>query len=200
MDKWRLINGTKLYNIQEDPGQIKDVSDKFPTILQDMKEGYEKWWQNVSTRFDEYCSIILGYPNEKTICLMSHDIHGQVVFSHNQVKRGERTDGFWAVEIIEDGIYEFSLRRWPKEVNKPISYVVSADNDKPQFNFKSTTTARLKIADYDQSKPVNLDDSEVKFQVNLKEGDTRVQAWFINGMDDGQTQGVYYVYVEKIDS
>ena len=129
---------------------------------------------------------------------MSHDLHGKVVFSHNQVKRGERTDGFWSVNILQDGLYEFSLRRWPREVDKPISDDLSIHRHEPDHNLFSATSARLKVASFDNSKPVKANDAEIKFQVNLNAGDTRVQAWFVNGMGDGQTYGAYYVYVEKI--
>ena len=34
---------------------------------------------------------------------------------------GEKNTGFWNVKIVEDGEYEFRLRRWPQETNLAIS-------------------------------------------------------------------------------
>jgi hypothetical protein len=199
-EKWRLINGEELYNVQTDPGQRQNLAEKHPKIVKELREGYQVWWESISERFDEYCPIIIGSDAQNPTCLMSHDIHGQVVWNHEQVRKVERSDGFWAVKIAKDGLYQFSLRRWPREVNKPIINSLSVHRHEPDEERFTATTARLKIADFDQSKPLKPDDEEVIFQVNLKKGETRAQAWFINDMGDGQTHGVYYVYVERIDS
>jgi arylsulfatase A-like enzyme len=199
-DKWRLINGEELYNVQSDPGQQKDLALDHPDVVQDLRKGYDIWWESVSERFNEYCPIIIGSTEQNPTCLMSHDIHGKVVWNHNQVKVAERSDGFWAVSVAQDGEYEFRLRRWPAEVDKPITSQLSIHKHEPEDNHMSATTARLKIAGYDLSKPINPDDKEVTFRLKLKKGETRAQAWFVNGMGDGQTHGVYYVYVERIDS
>jgi len=199
-DKWRLINGEELYDVKNDPGQSQNLAQDYPEIVIELRNGYEMWWQSVSERFDEYCPIIIGSAAQNPTCLMSHDIHGQVVWNHEQVAEAERSDGFWAVKIAEDGLYQFSLRRWPREVNKPITDPLSVHRHEPEDDIFTATTARLKIAAFDQSKLVQPDDEEVIFQVNLKKGETRVQAWFINDMGDGQTHGAYYVYVERIDT
>ena len=39
---------------------------------------------------------------------------------------------------------------------------------------------------------------EVKFKVNLDAEKTRLQAWFIDGFDDGHVYGAYYVYVNRL--
>jgi hypothetical protein len=38
----------------------------------------------------------------------------------------------------------------------------------------------------------------VNFRVRLERGSTRLSAWFINGMDDGGINGVYYVYITRL--
>ena len=85
---------------------------------------------------------------------MSHDIHGQVVWNHEQVKAGARADGFWAIEVARSGVYEFSLRRWPEEVNRPISSAVDINNEDEEYEVITATDARLKVADFDETKPV----------------------------------------------
>ena len=51
--RWRLINGTELYDIQADPGQQRDVADEHPEVVAELREHYEAWWKLVSERFDE---------------------------------------------------------------------------------------------------------------------------------------------------
>jgi arylsulfatase A-like enzyme len=197
-DRWRLIDGGELYDIKADPGQRNDILERHPEVVKKLRAAYEKWWADVSERFDEYCEIVIGSEKQNPTCLMSHDIHGQVVWNHEQVREGQRADGFWAVEVEADGTYEFSLRRWPREVNRPISGAVEIDEEYEDYEVIKATDARLKVADFDQTQPIGPEAREVKFRVQLKAGKTRVQAWFVNGLDDGRTFGAYYVYVKRL--
>jgi len=197
-DRWRLIDGRKLYDIKADPGQKIDIAVKHPEVVKKLRGAYEKWWADVSERFDEYCEIVIGSEEQNPTCLMSHDIHGQVVWNHEQVRAGARADGFWAVEVAREGVYEFTLRRWPEEVNRPISGLVDIDKEDEEYEVITATDARLKVADFDETKPVGPEAMEVKFEERLKAGKTRVQAWFVNGLGDGRTFGAYYVYVKRL--
>jgi hypothetical protein len=194
-DKWRLIDGTELYDIDADPLQVNDIAKENPEVLNLLRSAYENWWDDTSERFDEYCEIVLGSDKQNPTCLMSHDIHGKVVWNHYQVKEGERADGFWAVNVETGGEYEFVLRRWPAGVDLPLEFKIY---DGDEFWIRKATHARLKVAGFDESQPVIDGVNEVKFNVNLNPGSTRVQAWFIDGLDDGHTFGAYYVYVKKI--
>lgn len=198
-DRWRLIDGRKLYDIKADPGQENDISEKHPEVVKKLRAAYEEWWTDVSERFDEYCEIVIGSEEQNPTCLMSHDIHGQVVWNHEQVREGQRADGFWAVEVARAGVYEFALRRWCEELDRPISGAVDIDKEDEEYEVITATDARLKVADFDETKPVGPEASDVKFKVRLKAGKTRVQAWFVNGLDDGRTFGAYYVYVNRLD-
>jgi arylsulfatase A-like enzyme len=190
-EQWRLINGKELYDIKADPAQKNDIADSNPMVVEKLRQSYEKWWADLSKGFDDYCEIIIGSDKQNPTRLMSHDWHApKVPWSQGAVRSGMQADGFWAVEIDRDGTYEFALRRWPTEVNKPINAAI--DRGKAI----SATKARLKIADVDQSKPVARDATEVKFQVKLKAGKTRLQTWFTD--DKGTSRGAYYVYAKRL--
>jgi hypothetical protein len=163
-----------------------------------MRQDYEKWWNSVSERFDEHCHIIVGSEKENPSCLTTHDIHGQVMWDQSQVRRGARTDGFWAVEVERPGTYEISLRRWPREANKAITEQVSTQQMEPDRESTIATHARLKIADMDITKPILPEAVEVTFKVQLQPQQTRLQAWFINDRGNGHTFGAYYVYIKYI--
>ena len=93
------------------------------------------------------------------------------------------------MEVARDGDYEIALRRWPKEVDAPITGTI------PGGKAISATTARLKIADVDETKPVPKDAKAVTFEMKLKAGKTRLQTWFT---DEGESRGAYYVYVKRL--
>lgn len=197
-DRWRLINGKELYDIRTDRDQKNNVFEKHPEIVAELLKAYEKWWSDVSQRFDEYCEIIVGSEYENPTCLTSHDIHGKVAWNQWHVRNADPADGFWAIEVAQKGAYEISLRRWPRESNRPIALkkdsLLLEKNEKPMF----VTDARLKVANIDIIKPIEPDAAEVKFKVNLDAGKSRLQAWFIDGFDDGHVCGAYYVYVNRL--
>jgi hypothetical protein len=101
-----------------------------------------------------------------------------------------KANGFWAVEVERNGKYEFALRRWPLEMDKPITTAIA------KGKAINVTKARLKIADVDVSKPVSADAHAVTFEVKLKAGKTQLQTWFID--DKGESRGAYYVYVKRL--
>jgi len=92
--------------------------------------------------------------------------------------------------VARDGEYEFALRRWPVEVDRPITAAI------PGGKAIKASAARLQIADVDITAPVPADAHEVKFQVELKAAKTRLQTWFID--EKGESRGAYYVYVRRL--
>ena len=122
---------------------------------------------------------------------MSHDWHGpNPVWSQQAVLKGPVSNGFWAVEIECDGTYEFELRRWPAEVDAAINDAI-ADG-----KAIAATSARLKVAEKDMTRPIPDDAHYVRFQVELKAGKTRLQTWFTD--DKGTSRGAYYVYAKQL--
>lgn len=198
-DRWRLINGESLYDIKADPSQRTDIVDRHPDIVCALRADYEQWWDDVSKRFDEYAAIIVGAPEQNPTALMSHDVHGKVVWNHEQVSEGERGEGFWAIEIAHDGLYKFAVRRWPREVDRPITGPLSPHQTEPDRGRLRATDVRLKVAGFDETLPIPEGAAEVFFEVNLRAGKTRCQAWLVNGLGDGQVHGAYYVYARRVN-
>lgn len=169
------------------------------------RNDYEKWWRDINPVFTEYPAIIIGSDFEKVTVLSSHDIHsdGPVAWNHGQVRSGLIANGWWALRAASEGTYRISLRRWPAEADTPIRSGLEAA---PSITGTSVTGsidgkalpitgARVKIGDFDQSKPVRDSDTEITFKVTLGPGDIRLQTWF-TGNDD-LSLCAYYVYIEK---
>jgi arylsulfatase A-like enzyme len=192
-DRWRLINGKELYDIHADPGQKDDVAGRNTDVVQRLRQAYEDWWADVSTRFDEYCQIVLGSDKENPTRLTCHDWHGGddlPPWDQTQVLKGPPANGFWAVEVEQAGDYEFSLRRWPKEVDQPIHAAI------PGGRAIQATRARLTIGDIERTGPVAPEAREVVFRVPLKPGQMKLQTWLT--AEDGTARGAYFVYVRRI--
>jgi hypothetical protein len=58
-DKWHLIRGEELYDMDNDPGQTTDVAGKHPEVVAKLRNAYEEWWEDISVNFDDYCEIII---------------------------------------------------------------------------------------------------------------------------------------------
>jgi len=191
-DRWRLVNGNELYDMQRDPGQKQDVAAKYPEVVSRLRGAYESWWSDVSERFDEYCEIVLGSERENPSRLTCHDWHGgrAVPWNQSHIRNGLQANGFWAVRIARRGEYEVSLRRWPREVDVPINGRIEAGKA------IRVTSARLKIGSVEMRQPVEQNAREVTFRVKLEAGSAKLQSWFED--DKGNSRGAYFVYVRRI--
>ncbi|MBF89282.1 MAG: hypothetical protein CMG75_06395, partial [Candidatus Marinimicrobia bacterium] len=136
----------------------------------------------------------------------------------------------WEIFVETDGMYDISLRRWPREFNFPITsqpqvpvdlkdfFYFSSSSSYASTNDKSkkisATQAQLNIAGQHLVKHIpdnilgnagiNYDITEngeitaVNFRLRLMKGSTKLSAWFVNGRDDGDIAGAYYVYITKL--
>jgi len=190
--RWRLIDGRELYDINKDGEQRRDVSADHPEVVQSLRREYERWWEDISGRFAECVWIPVGTDHENPVTLTSHDIHGQVSWDHAHAKGNSKCDGFWTVDVAREGRYEISVCRWPEEARIPL-------RDAPEGSKAfAPTHARLKVGDIDETLPVEAGAKAVTFSVRLAKQRTRLQAWLINDIENGETNGAFYVYVKRL--
>ena len=190
-DRWRLIDGKALYDMRADPSQKRDVAGQHADVVKKLRAEYEAWWDDISERFDEYCEIVIGAKKAPEVRIACHDWHGpKVPWNQPHIRAGLVANGFWAVDVAHGGEYEFALRRWPVEVDKPINAAV------PGGKAIRATQARLKIGEADRTRPVGKDDCAATFRVKLEPGKTRLETWLTD--DTGTSRGAYYVYARRL--
>jgi hypothetical protein len=107
-------------------------------------------------------------------------------------------NGYWAVEIAEDGEYVFELRRWPKEEDRYITAgilgeIIDLYNGGQALNLEK---AQIRIGDQEQVKTIPSDAKGIKFTFVLKAGETRLQTFLTD--EDNFTIGAYYVYASQV--
>ncbi len=187
---WRLVAGKQLFDIKADPGQQHDVAAEHADVVARLRLAYDSWWAEVSPQFDEYCPIVLGSAHENPARLTCFDWHTTTPWNQNHIRKGTAANGFWAVEVAEAGDYEISLRRWPKELDLPIT--AACPDGKPI----RATTARLKIGQLDLVLPVSADATIVTFKVKLDAGKTKLQTWFVDEKTN-ESRGAYYAIVRR---
>ena len=179
-DRWRLVNGGELYDIQADPGQRRDVASEHPGVFLQLTQEYEGWWEHIGERFDDYCRIPLGAPEADPTQLTCHDWHAeisQVPWNQQQVAKDPEANGWWAVEVVRDGRYEVTLRLRPEHV----AYALPPG------------TARVRIGEVEASRPVPNGVTWVTIPLELKAGPAMLQTW-LEG-EDGTLRGAFFVEV-----
>lgn len=209
-NRWRLINGEELYDIIADPGQRNDVSKGHPEVVQELRKHYEKWWELVSATFDKDCPIIIGSEHEKISRLTTHDWHGKFCAWHQGfIRQCITCNGYWIIEISEDGNYELELRRWPKEEDRAITAGIpgeltgwTSNSFCRKFisyqggNALALKQARIKIGEEEQSCAIDPEMKGIKFTFNLQAGITRLKTYLNDA--NGDPIGSYYVYIKRL--
>ncbi len=193
-DRWRLVRGAMLFDVHADPGQRNDIAASHPEVVQRLAAAHDRHWAEVSSAYDDYCRIVLGNDAENPAQLTAFDWHSATPWHQPSIMQGLVENGFWAVQVARDGDYEVALRRWPQEVNAPITAVLPGA--RPGVAIRATQ-ARLKIADIELTQPVSAEACEVVFRVKLKAGPAMLQTW-LEDENSGQSRGAYYLSVKRL--
>ena len=180
---WRLINGTALYNVDTDRAQVNDVALEHPDIVTKLRKDYDAWWDSLTPAFNDYCYFDLGGVENPTLLTARdwHPLEGTVPWMQDWIAENNRhPNGFWAVNVLQEGTYRITLRRYPKEAARPAG----------------ATNARLKIGELEFVQQLDANAEEAVFLVTLKAGKVLLQSWFTDVLS-GLSRGAYYVYVSK---
>jgi len=209
-DPWRLINGQELYDINEDPGQTRDVAADYPEVVNRLKESYNSWWgslteQNVNER---YAYIKAGSPYENPVRISAHDMHiypYKFAWHQHGALGAVEGKGVLKLEITDDGMYRVSIRRYPRESGLSFDDRVPAKAETVEIsspmpasnNQVNMQEATLYLADISTTKPIKDDVQEVDFEGYLFAGKYDMVATVKD--TEGKIYPAYYIYIEKID-
>ena len=164
--RYKLVNGKELYDIEADPYEKKDIAADHPEIVTEMRAGYEAWFEDVSgTRGYAPPRIHLGSPHENPVILTRQDWRGAKGW-------GPKDLGYWDVHVARDGKYDVTLR---------FEEIPEAGE------------ASFKLGDVELTGPVEKGAKSCTFRgVALKTGDGRLEASVPRA---GKRTGAKYVEV-----
>ncbi len=202
--QWRLINGTELYDIQNDKGQKTNIAADHADVVEKLKAEYETWWKDVSRNASEYNRVIVGSPYEQLTTLTAHDLHQEKDFpawNQDMVRAGVGANGFWAIEVASAGEYDVSLRRYPLESNLSLAAAAPKGDEVPggrpyqagkELPIKKV---RLQLGSASLEQNVTGSEKEVNFTVQLQKGDLDVRSFMVD--EENRERGAYYIYFRK---
>jgi arylsulfatase A-like enzyme len=209
--RWRLNNGKELYDMDDDPGQSKNVAGNHPKVVERLTSFYDDWWTELLPTFKQDVGIHLGADGGNPATLTCHDwiTTGSTPWNQSHVRMAQNSKavtGFWNVKVVADGNYEVRIRRWPVETGAAIDQELPPGADVPgQAPYRAklgkpvpAVRATLTIGDETwKSGKIAPGDHETVFNVSLKAGKTRLSSLFITA--DGTEFGGYYAYVKRLN-
>ncbi|GAB5558730.1 MAG: arylsulfatase [Synoicihabitans sp.] len=200
--KWRLVNGTELYDIAADRHQDHNLAKKHPDVMAALVRDNAAFIARAkkNSEYYEFPVSIIGNDAQPVVKLtIQHAIGEDAGFwKCEQVAAGLKSrNNKHAIEVERAGRYRISLRRWPTECPGPIQGIPS-ENPKNLFDYQTITPelARIEIANQIIEIPIARDDEAAEFEVNLDAGKTILTNDFI---EDGKAFGVYYTYITRLD-
>jgi arylsulfatase len=198
--KWRLVGGKELYDLAADPGQERNVIDSHPDVAARLQKHYDGWWPKVEPLLDSFVPVVIGSERENPVLVSACEWADVFVDQSAQVRRGERKNGVWHLDVAEAGDYEIALRRWPRDCDAAIASGVPAHAGEDGTFLEGVAIpiagARLRVGSFDAKVEVKPEDREAVFRVPLTKGRTTMQSWFLDA-SGSELLGAYYAYVER---
>ena len=177
--QWRLIDGDKLFDIEDDPSQSNDVASQHPAVVAKLREAYESWWDDISPRLTPVRTHI-GNEAENPLTLCVVDQYTQVGNPSNKLSKFPTASAPYMLHVDQAGKYQMTLRRYPREADTPIEAV----------------GAEIQIAGQTLKKTIKEDATKAQFDLELETGDAELLTYFHNSK--GERGGAYFVYVERL--
>jgi arylsulfatase A-like enzyme len=214
---WRLINGTELYDMREDPEQRTDLSTSHPDLVAELRDDYERWWGLVSRQFDQEIPIPVGDPAAPEQTLTAHDWRNctetpqgespYLAFDQTQIRKALRVQGWWEIDVFQSGTYRIELRRWPRESGVSLRDGIEGEllESTSQMDYfhgatggvaLDITSACLTVGEKQKTVDVHDGDGGAIFDLELAKGAAHLKGEF--RMSSGESVGSYYACVKRI--
>ena len=169
--RWKLVDGKELYDLETDPGETKDVAAAHPEIVARLRREYEAWFKDVSaTRGYAPPRIFIGTDEENPVLLTRQDWRGP------RASWDATGLGHWEVDVKRGGAYEVKLLLPKKEEER-----------KAAFTFDGKVLLEFAI-------PAGADSTTVKLN-RLPTGKGRIEVAVREG---GSTIGPHFVELRRL--
>jgi hypothetical protein len=200
--KWKLVQPAgadgkdfqpryELYDLSEKPHETRNVADRQNAIVEEMRDGYRRWFEEVTAATARGVPLIkVGTPHENPSLLTRQDWRGP------RAGWSATSLGYWDVDVAEAGNYEVTLHLLPppKAPTAAPSNIAGANPAQPAAaELTANRTMHLRIGDLHLERAVEPGQKSVKFTgVKLPAGAARIEAWIATG---DETVGVRFVEI-----
>jgi arylsulfatase A-like enzyme len=174
--KWRLVNGTELYNVGNDPAQATDVAAQHPEVVQALRTHYETWAATTQALPLSTPRIIIGSAAEPATQLTAADWVGPYAGDLGVLgKKDLQLFGAWNITAGKTGDYAVSLSIFPSDAKVPLQ------KGWRNISARAVARARLLLDGTAYDLPVSPSDTQVRFKLPLVRGTVyRVEGQFLD--------------------
>ncbi|MEM6963876.1 MAG: arylsulfatase [Bacteroidota bacterium] len=199
-EKWRLVNGNELYDIEEDRFQENNLATQFPEVVNKLLQENENFTQRAATEaaYQTFPVNVIGNKNQEEIKLTIQHAIGEDggIWKAEHVAAGMKNkNNTHAIKVETAGTYVISCRRWPKECSGPVLGVPQENPKNGIYDYQSISPdkVRIQIANQIIEKEIAPEAESVDFEVQLEKGKTFLVNDFMEGKD---RYGIYYTYIK----
>ncbi|MDF7799254.1 arylsulfatase [Pontiellaceae bacterium B1224] len=182
-ERWRLLNGKLLYDIEADPAQRNDVAAEHPEVVAELWSNYEPYWQSVVKGMTPV-RLDLGNPTENPVELCSQDWYmpqGNPPWNFRLIGKLPRVTAPWMVDVKKAGRYRFTLRQYPKLSDKTV---------------EKTVRAKVEIAGLSKEVVVKPGSKGIVIEMDLPIGEAELVTYLYD--EKGEAGGAYFTEVEAL--
>lgn len=159
--KYRLDAGNRLFDMESDPGQTKNISADSPEIANELIQEKEKWEAEVLSELPEIDNraFVIGHPDFPFTQIPARDGHG-----HGNIQRSNKypnctfftnwiaaSDSItWDVEVLAEGDFEVEIYYTCPACDVGAEFELSFTNQKLQGKILDTFDPPLRGMEYDR--------------------------------------------------
>lgn len=183
--RWRLLNGAELYDIEDDPGQARDVTAQHRDLVERLRADYETWWSSLQPAFSRFGCIVIGTPHEDPVSFTCMDWHApterDIPWDQPQIDKLPVANGWWMLDVATAGKYTITLRHKPAQASFPLQ----------------ASKARVKLGEAEVTVPVPVGATSVTVTLELPVGPGRLDTTLVDDAT-GQSRGAFFVDIARL--
>lgn len=194
--RWRWINHRELYDMKNDPGEIRNVMKDHPDVVERLSKAYDAWFGQFGPVFRELNRIRVGSDHENPCRLNAMDWHtggtpANLPWNQAMIRKGLPANGYWAIDVECDGVYELKLMRWPEESKMKMT-------ESPEKGGRNwpVSSARLMVGEMEISKQAMPGDKSITLELVMQKGPKRLKTEFLD-IDGKSLGGASYVVIHR---
>lgn len=203
-ERFSLVGGNELYDLENDRGQETDVSKSYPEVYATLKKQYDQWWSTLEPELETVPPIIVGSPQQPIAELTCMDWGAsQLRDSQGLYPPWNQTYirtllaaeplpyitpvGAWKLQFLRSGKYRIILRNLPAEAPANEARILAKQ-------------ATLQLGDQRLTQEIPKGSRAVIFELPIQAGITSLESLFEYANNKRPEHGAFYVSVEYVNS
>ncbi len=183
---------TELYDLEKDPGEKQNIARSHPQVVATMRQDYERWFRDVTVGLDQPVRMHLGAKAANPVLLTPQDLRGPRAYlapwNYERAKTYWKSEpdgyGFWEVELVRAGRYQFTTRLGTAESPQPLK----------------AGQATLALGSQKEAQAIAAGATAVTWNLRLRPGPSRLEIGYSGQRQDGRLISPFFVDVKYLGS